>query len=79
MISLTQPEPPIFLSASRGVCRVCHEMVPVRYVSDGEKVFLERRCPEHGVARDRIGASRRFESQTTTRARQARSAAPPLP
>jgi uncharacterized radical SAM superfamily Fe-S cluster-containing enzyme len=42
---------PIFLSLSRGVCRVCRRPVEVRYVADQGGVFLERFCPEHGTSR----------------------------
>ena len=42
---------PIFLSQSRGVCRDCGRMVPVRYVAFQDQVFLERLCPQHGASR----------------------------
>jgi uncharacterized radical SAM superfamily Fe-S cluster-containing enzyme len=42
---------PIFLSLSRGMCRVCRRPAEVRYVSDGQGVFLERFCREHGTSR----------------------------
>lgn len=47
----------IFLSQSRGVCRECGRMVPVRYVSYQDKVFLERLCPEHGASRALVAES----------------------
>ncbi len=37
-----------FLSATKGMCRECREIVDARYVARGERVFLERHCPSHG-------------------------------
>jgi hypothetical protein len=47
---LARDATPIFLGASRGLCRACgnDELREVRYVSDGERVYLEHRCPTHG-------------------------------
>ncbi len=50
---------PLYLHASRGLCRACgsQRLVDVRYVSDGERVFLERLCPEHGRHRALVAES----------------------
>ena len=50
---------PLFLHASRGLCRACgnQQLVEVRYVSDGQGVFLERLCPEHGRSRVLVAES----------------------
>lgn len=39
-----------YLAQSRGMCRVCRQIVPARYKARGGRVYLERRCPEHGNA-----------------------------
>ena len=41
----------VFLSLSRGMCRVCRRSAEVRYLATPEGVFLERFCPEHGTSR----------------------------
>lgn len=48
---------PIYLAQSRGVCRICGKMVPVRYVADQDRVYLERLCPEHGGSRAMVAES----------------------
>jgi 7,8-dihydro-6-hydroxymethylpterin dimethyltransferase len=50
---------PLYLHASRGLCRECGDgrLVEVRYVSDGQRVFLERLCPEHGRSRALVAES----------------------
>jgi 7,8-dihydro-6-hydroxymethylpterin dimethyltransferase len=50
---------PLYLHASRGLCRECGNarLVEVRYVSDGQRVFLERLCPEHGRSRALVAES----------------------
>ncbi|MFC1707165.1 radical SAM protein, partial [Planctomycetota bacterium] len=50
-------EQPVYLSTSRGTCRRCRRMVPVRYMADGAGVYLERLCPEHGKARAQVAES----------------------
>jgi 7,8-dihydro-6-hydroxymethylpterin dimethyltransferase len=50
-------EGPVFLSQSRGVCRICGRMVPVRYMAYNDQVFLERLCPEHGASRALVAES----------------------
>jgi uncharacterized radical SAM superfamily Fe-S cluster-containing enzyme len=49
----------IYLSSSRGLCRSCGDgaLVDVRYVSDGEAVYLERICREHGPNRALVAES----------------------
>jgi hypothetical protein len=44
-------EPPVFLSVSRGLCRVCRRPAEVRYVATADGVFLERFCADHGTSR----------------------------
>ena len=34
-------EAPVYLSASRGMCRICRKTVQVRYLADDEGVYLE--------------------------------------
>jgi len=37
-----------YLGQSRGLCRECGARVEVRYVAHGQRVYLERYCPQHG-------------------------------
>lgn len=46
-----------FLSASKGVCRECSRLVEVRYISQNDKVYLERYCDEHGTSRALVAES----------------------
>jgi uncharacterized radical SAM superfamily Fe-S cluster-containing enzyme len=49
--------PGTFLSASKGLCRECNQLVQVRYIAIDERVYLERRCPTHGVSRALVAES----------------------
>ena len=43
--------PPRALGETTAVCPVCLRALPARLVGEGDQVFLERECPEHGVSR----------------------------
>jgi len=45
-----EPGPLNYLGQSRGLCRECGHLVPVRTIARGQKVFLQRHCPTHGIA-----------------------------
>ena len=48
---------PVFLQQSRGMCRECRAPAEVRYVAEDDRVYLERWCAEHGVARALVAES----------------------
>ena len=48
---------PVYLDQSKGLCRECRRTVDVRTLSEGGAVYLERCCPEHGVARALVAES----------------------
>ncbi|HEY3355882.1 MAG TPA: radical SAM protein [Polyangia bacterium] len=41
----------LYLGLTRGMCRECRTTCEARYVADEGGVWLERRCPTHGVGR----------------------------
>ena len=43
--------PPRALGETTAVCPVCLRALPARLLGEGDQVFLERECPEHGVSR----------------------------
>jgi uncharacterized radical SAM superfamily Fe-S cluster-containing enzyme len=47
----------IYLGTSRGLCRTCRESVDVQVLSDGEAVYLSRRCPRCGPSRALVAES----------------------
>lgn len=51
------PKPVVYLSLSRGICRACRRMVQVRYISEDDRVYLERHCPTHGISRALVAES----------------------
>jgi 7,8-dihydro-6-hydroxymethylpterin dimethyltransferase len=40
--------PQNYLGQSRGMCRECGASVEVRYLARGQRVYLQRLCPQHG-------------------------------
>ena len=43
--------PPRELGETTAVCPACLRALPARLVGEGDQVFLDRDCPEHGVSR----------------------------
>ncbi|HLY58897.1 MAG TPA: radical SAM protein [Stellaceae bacterium] len=41
--------PYIFLGQTTSMCETCLALVPAKIVQEGDAVFFQKRCPEHGV------------------------------
>lgn len=52
-----ETEPGVFLGQSKGMCRECRQLVDARYLSDGEAVFLQTLCPQHGEEKAMVAES----------------------
>jgi len=52
--------PYIFYGQTTSMCEVCHELVPAKICIEGDDVFYEKRCKQHGVQKTRISSDARF-------------------
>ncbi|MFH1531316.1 MAG: radical SAM protein [Pseudomonadota bacterium] len=48
------------LRRTRGTCPECIEVVPAAIIEDGGRIFIEKRCPEHGAHRALISIHPRY-------------------
>lgn len=45
------------LQEVQSVCSRCHQPVVARYITDGQKVFIEKSCPDHGETLTQVASS----------------------
>ena len=46
-----------YFASTKGMCRTCRSLVDARYIGVQGKLYLERRCPEHGRSRALVADS----------------------
>src|SRR5215469_3836449 len=47
--SLRKSAPYLFLGQTTSLCETCLALVPAKIIAEGERVFFQKRCREHGV------------------------------
>ena len=52
--------PYIFYGQTTSMCETCHALVPAKICIEGDDVFYEKRCKQHGVQTTRISSDQRF-------------------
>ena len=52
--------PYIFYGQTTSLCDVCHRLVPAKIRIEGDDVFYEKRCPEHGVRKAHVSSDVRY-------------------
>lgn len=57
---LRKPRPYIFLGQTTSLCETCLGLVPAKILQEGESVFYQKRCPEHGVQKTLISTEARY-------------------
>lgn len=57
---LRKARPYIFLGQTTSLCETCLGLVPAKIRQDGESVFYQKRCPEHGVQKTLISTDARY-------------------
>lgn len=55
-----KPRPYIFLGQTTSLCEICLGLVPAKILQEGESVFYQKRCPEHGVQKTLISTEARY-------------------
>ncbi len=48
------------MSATQSVCPVCLKVVSARCVAEGEKIYIEKSCPQHGPYRTLVWEGKKF-------------------
>ena len=43
--------PYLFLGQTTSLCETCLALVPAKVIAEGQSVYFQKRCPEHGVQR----------------------------
>ena len=44
----------ILLEYTLGLCSTCMKQIPGKIILKGEKVFITKSCPDHGVQEERV-------------------------
>src|SRR5579871_2565445 len=52
--SLRGSAPYLFLGQTTSLCETCLELVPAKIIAEGERVYYQKRCREHGVQKTLI-------------------------
>ena len=48
--------PYIFLGQTTSLCETCHKLVPAKILREGDNVFYQKRCREHGVQKTLVSS-----------------------
>ena len=46
--------PYLFLGQTTSLCETCLALVPAKVIAEGQSVYFQKRCPEHGVQKTLI-------------------------
>lgn len=55
-----KPRPYVFLGQTTSLCEICLALVPAKILQEGDRVFYQKRCPEHGVQKTLISTDARY-------------------
>ncbi|HTZ81238.1 MAG TPA: radical SAM protein [Stellaceae bacterium] len=55
-----KPRPYIFLGQTTSLCEICLALVPAKILQEGESVFYQKRCAEHGVQKTLVSTEARY-------------------
>jgi len=55
-----KPRPYVFLGQTTSLCETCLVLVPAKILQEGDRVFYQKRCPEHGVQKTLISTDARY-------------------
>ena len=58
--ALRKSRPYIFYGQTTSLCDVCHRLVPAKIRIEGDDVFYEKRCPEHGVRKAHVSSDAKY-------------------
>lgn len=58
--TLRKSRPYIFYGQTTSLCDVCHRLVPAKIRIEGDDVFYEKRCPEHGVRKAHVSSDAKY-------------------
>ena len=52
--------PYIFYGQTTSMCETCHALVPAKICIEGDDVFYEKRCKQHGMQKTRVSSDQRY-------------------
>ncbi|MBM3523022.1 MAG: radical SAM protein, partial [Alphaproteobacteria bacterium] len=59
-----KPRPYLFLGETTSLCEHCLELVPAKIVAEGDDVYYQKRCAEHGVQKTLVSTDRAYWQRT---------------
>lgn len=51
-----EAKPYLFYGQTTSLCETCLELVPAKILVEGDEVFYQKRCPDHGVQKTKISS-----------------------
>ncbi|HUN49112.1 MAG TPA: radical SAM protein [Stellaceae bacterium] len=57
---IRKPRPYIFLGQTTSLCETCLALVPAKILQEGESIFYQKRCAEHGVQKTLVSTEARY-------------------
>ena len=58
--TVRKSRPYVFLGQTTSLCETCLVLVPAKIIQEGDCVFYQKRCPEHGVRKTLISTDARY-------------------
>jgi len=55
-----KPRPYVFLGQTTSLCESCLALVPAKILQEGDHVYYQKRCPQHGVQKTLISTDARY-------------------
>ncbi|MBL8696826.1 MAG: radical SAM protein [Alphaproteobacteria bacterium] len=59
-----KPRPYLFLGETTSLCEHCLELVPAKILAEGDDVYFQKRCSEHGVQKALVSTDRAYWQRT---------------
>ena len=59
-----KPKPYLFLGETTSLCAECLELVPAKILAEGDDVFYQKRCADHGVQKTLVSTDRSYWQRT---------------
>lgn len=52
--------PYVFLGQTTSLCETCHELVPAKIIRQGDDIYYQKRCREHGVQKTLVSSDAEY-------------------
>lgn len=61
---MREPRPYLFYGQTTSLCETCLDLVPAKILIEGDDVFYQKRCPEHGVQKTLVSTDADYFKRT---------------